>query len=324
MFAVMDIRKPIQKALLILLFIIAFGSIGYKLIEGWSLFDSLYMTVITITTTGYREVGELSNAGKVFSMLLMFLGIGVFFYMLNLVIPIIIEKEREGWKGLLERMENHSIICGFGRTGSEIAKKLPKEKLVIVDNDVNKVTLARELGFLAIQGDSTEEETLEMAGVKRAKNLIACTDRDSSNAFTIIVAKDLNPNIYTIAILRSPSGKNKLKRSGANVILSPYEDMAQKVLLATKNPSFVDLIEITSKKESLFLKKIETLPPNFIGKTLEEIDLRRKTGCSVVAIGRKDKIVLPDPQMPLQEGDILYIIGSEESLCEAESTIASL
>ncbi|MCS7233903.1 MAG: potassium channel protein [Synergistetes bacterium] len=316
------VKSPMYGLLVILGAIITGGTLGYTLIEGWTLFDSLYMTVITITTTGYKEVGELSIAGKVFSMILMFLGIGVFFYTLNTIIPIVIERREERWRNLLKRMENHCIVCGFGRTGHEIAKKLPKENLVIVDNDINKITIARELGLIAIHGDSTEEEVLEMAGVNKAKTLIACTDKDSSNAFTIIIAKDLNPKIHTIAVLRNPSGKSKLKRAGVDLILSPYEDIARKVSIAIQNPELADFIEIASKKESLIIRKIELLKTPLIGKSLEEIDLRKKTGCTVIAIERNGDIFLPNPKTSLKEGDIIYIIGSEGELCNLREILS--
>lgn len=312
-----EFKNPIYKVLLILGIVIGGGTLGYTLIEGWSLFDSLYMTVITITTTGYKEVGELSSAGKVFSMALMFIGIGIFFYTLNSIIPLVIERREEKWRRLLKAMENHCIICGFGRTGQEISKRLPKENLVIVDNDINKVTVARELGLIAIHGDATEEEVLEMAGVAKAKTLIACTDRDSSNAFTIIIAKDMNPKIQTIAILRNPSGKTKLKRAGVDLLLSPYEDMARKVSIAVKNPELSDFVEIASKKETLLIRKLDISNTPFAGKTLEEIDLRKKTGCTVIAIERNGELLLTTPKLLLKEGDILYIIGSEEGMCKA-------
>ncbi|MBC7332637.1 MAG: potassium channel protein [Synergistetes bacterium] len=308
----------------ILAIIIAGGTLGYTLIEKWPIFDSLYMTVITITTTGYKEVRELSPAGKIFSMVLMFLGIGVFFYTLNSIIPIMIERRGERWKKLLKDMENHCIVCGFGRTGQEISKRLPKESLVIVDSDINKVTTARELGLIAIHGDATEEEILEMAGVTKAKTLIACTDRDSSNAFTIIIAKDLNPKIHTIAILRNPSGKTKLRRAGANLLLSPYEDMARKVSIAIRNPELADFVEIASKKETLLIKKLEISDTPFIGKTLEELDLRKKTGCTVIAIERNGELILPSPTLSLEKGDTLYIIGSEDGLCSLGEKIVGV
>lgn len=315
-----EIKSSLVKVVLILGAVIVGGTLGYTIIEGWSLFDSLYMTIITITTTGYKEVGELSVAGKIFSMTLMFLGIGVFFYTLNTIIPIIIERKEERWKKLLKGMENHCIVCGFGRTGHEIVRKLFKESLVIIDNDINKVTMAREMGLVAVHGDSTEEETLEMAGVTKAKTLIACTDRDSSNAFTIIISKDLNPKIYTIAVLRNPSGKSKLKRAGVDLLLSPYEDIAKKVSIAIRNPELADFVEIASQKDSFLIRKVLVSHTPFSQKSLEEIDLRKKTGCIVIAIERDGELLLPNPKLSLEDNDVIYIIGSEDSICKLKDT----
>lgn len=310
-----SVEKRIIKIVSLLLLIIFTGTISYHFIEGWSLFDSLYMTVITITTTGYSEVAEMSPAGKVLSMLLMFVGVGVFFYSINLLIPVLVERGQERWKKMLDEIKDHYIVCGYGIMGREITEELPKDKIVVIDMNMEKINLAREKGLLAIQGDATEEEVLEMANVRTAKALITCLPSDSANAFAVMIAKDLNPDIFTIAVLRTPAGSKKVSRTGVDILLSPYSDAAKKIYMALSRPAAAELVEIFSKKGgTLMLQKISLQSDHISGKTLRDIDIRRKSGCTVVAIERNGEIIIPDPETVLSKGDVLYVMGSDEQL----------
>ncbi|MFO7966062.1 MAG: potassium channel protein [Archaeoglobaceae archaeon] len=311
----LDLEWRITKVSLLLLSIILFGTIAYHLIEGWSLFDSLYMTAMTVTTTGYRELAEMSTAGRVLSMVLMFVGVGVFFYTINLFMPILMETSRERWKKVLKDIKDHYIVCGYGVMGREIAEEFPIESVVIVDSSPEKVNLAREKGFLALQGDATEEEILDMANIKTAKALVACMATDAANAFAIMVAKDLNPDIYTIAVLRSPSGTKKVTRAGVDMLLSPYSDAAKKIYMTLKTPAAVELIDMISDKEGEFmLQKITLTSEKISGKTLQELDIRKKTGALVVAIERNGIVSFPQPDTLLQQDDVLYVMGSNDQL----------
>lgn len=310
-----DLEWRITKVALLLLSIVLFGTISYHLIEGWSLFDSLYMTVMTVTTTGYRELAEMSTAGRVLSMLLMFVGVGIFFYTINLFMPVLVEMGRERWKKVLKNMKNHYIVCGYGVMGKEIAEEFPTESVVVVDSNPEKVNHAREKGFLALQGDATEEEILDMANIKTAKALIASMATDAANAFAIMVARDLNPDIYTIAVLRTPSGSKKVTRAGVDMLLSPYSDAAKKIYMTLKTPAAVELIDIISDKEGEFmLQKVNLSSEKVTGKTLQELDIRKKTGALVVAIERDDIVSIPQPDTLLQKDDVLYVMGSNEQL----------
>ncbi len=316
-----DVRSSLIRITLVLIFILVFGTLAYHFIEGWPLFDCLYMTVMTITTTGYREVGEMNVYGKILSMFLMFFGVGIFMYTINVMVPILVERRIRGWEKMLEKVRDHYIICGFGLMGREIAKELDRDRIVIVDRDINKVNLARERGYLAVHGDATDEEVLERAGVKRAKAIIGCMT-DVCNAFALLAAKDLNPNIQTIAVLRNPEAESKLRRVGVDVILSPYRDVAKKVLAMLMRPATVEFIEtIMGKKGPFVLEKVVLEGGKLIGKTLRELDLRRRVGCMVVAIARNGEILLPDPNLRLEKGDILFVIGKEDSLRKLDSLV---
>ncbi|AGK62175.1 K+ transport systems, NAD-binding component [Archaeoglobus sulfaticallidus PM70-1] len=313
-----ELERAIAITIILLLITIAIGTIGFTVIEGWSLFDSFYMTVITITTTGYKEVYDLSYNGRFLAIFLMFFGIGVFFYSINLIIPTIVQRRLERWRKLLEKISDHYIICGYGVMGREIAQELVKvtnkDKIVIIDENMEKVSLARENGYIAIQGDSVEEDVLERARIKHAKALIACMN-DSSNAFAIMSAKEMNPNIYTMAVARTPSGVKNTKRAGADYVLSPYSDTAKKAMVILSRQSAADFLEIISKVGKRFLlEKVQLSNKNLDGKKIKDLDLRRKTGATIVAVERKGDILIPDADLSLKFGDNLYLMGSEDQL----------
>ena len=320
-----DLKGELLRVIGLLLAVTLLGTVGYHIIEGWDWFDCLYMTVITITTTGYREVGKLSVAGKILSMFLMVFGVAIFLYSVDAIIPILLERRIERWKKVLEKMEGHCIVCGYGRMGKEMAKELMKElkKVVVVDIDATRVASAREDGIIAIQGDCTEEDVLERAGVRRAKCIVACTNNDSINAFAVMVAKDLNPNIFAIAVLRTPGGEKKLKRAGADMLLSPYHDSARKVCVAVTRPTAADFIEIIGKMGTLMLEKMELKNRSFHGLPLKDTEIRKLTGCIIVAIERNGEVIFPDPDTPVYVGDILYVLGKEEGLKKAFELITS-
>jgi len=318
-----SMEKTVRNIVAALILVVIFGTFAYHILEGWPLFDCLYMTVLTITTTGYREVGEMGVGGRILSMFLMFVGVGIFLYSIDSVIPVLIEKRKMRWKKMLKEIKDHYIICGYGIMGREISKELPKDKIVIIDTDPDKVRTAREEGLLAIIGDASEEEVLEKANVRSAKTLIACTSTDSANAFIVMTAKDLNPNIFTAVILRSPAGEKKVKRAGADMVLSPYRDTARKICIALRGPTVAEFIEIISRKGNvLMLEKLVLKSKDLAGKTLKEIDLRKRTGCTVVAIERKGELIMPEPDTVLEEGDVLYIIGKEDKLKKVEKILS--
>ncbi len=320
-----DLKGELIRVIGLLIAITVFGTVGYHFIEGWDWFDCLYMTVITITTTGYREVGKMSVGGKILSMFLMIFGVAIFLYSVDAILPILLERRSERWKKVLEKIEDHCIICGYGRMGREMAKELKKElkKVVVVDIDANRVESAREDGIIAIQGDCTEEDVLERAGVRRAKCIVACTNNDSINAFAVMVAKDLNPNVFAIAVLRTPGGEKKLKRAGADMLLSPYHDSARKVCVAVTRPTAADFIEIIGKMGTLMLEKMELKNEKFHNLSLKDTNIRKMTGCIVVAIERNGEIIFPDPETKVYKGDILYVLGKEEGLKKAYELIVN-
>ncbi len=319
----MNLLSRIAKILALLAGVIIFGTVAYHLIEGWPWFDCLYMTVITITTTGYSEIHKMNVYGRTLSMILMFVGVGIFLYSLNAFMSIVVETSFRRWEKMAEKISDHIIVCGFGLMGREVVKELPKDKIVIIDKDINKVNLARDENLIALHGDATDDVTLEKAGIRRAKAIICCMN-DASNAFAILTAKELNPNIQTVVVLRSPDAEKKMERIGVDFLLSPYRDTAKKVFALLSKRASVEFIErIISGGESLNLEKI-VVDEKLAGKTLQELDLRRKTGCIVVAVVRGGEVLLPGAETRLEEGDILYVMCKDVKKLEEFLNILSL
>lgn len=295
----------------LLLALIITGTLGYHFLEGWTLFESLYMTVITITTTGYGEIREMSTYGRTLSMLLMFFGVGIFLYSVNLFVSAVFENASRRWEKMVEKMKDHYILCGYGNMGKEIARELPSENTAVIDIELNKVESARAEGFPSLHGDATDEMILEKAGVKRAKAIICCMS-DAANAFAILTAKELNPSIKALAILRNPEAERKLLRVGVDVLLSPYRDTAKKVRGIIFEEPMTEFIErIMSGKKSLYLEKFVVEDERISGRTLRELDLRRKMGCTVLAIIRGGNILVPDADTKIEKGDIMYMLCRE-------------
>ena len=300
------LRRFVNVFLLLIVTIIG-GTASYKIVEGWNWFDCLYMTVITITTTGYGEINKMHMGGRIVSMFLMFFGVGIFLYTVNVFITTVFETTGSRWERMAKKMRDHVIVCGLGVIGREILKDLPKSRVVAIDSNLNKVDLAREDGFVAIHGDATDTATLEKAGVKMAAALICCMS-DANNAFASLAAKELNPNIKTIAILRNPEAERKMKMAKVDILLSPYRDAAKKITaIVTDSPSVEFVETIFSGNVSLKLEKI-IADEEFAEKTLKELDLRRKMGCMVVAIVRNGEVIFPEADTKIELGDTLYMM----------------
>ena len=301
------------------------GTVGYIMVEGWGFFDAFYMVVITITTTGYGEVRPLSTPGRVLSMALMVTGIGVFFYGLNVIIPALVGRRIERWKRVLEDINDHYLLCGFGDMGQEIAVELSeradKSRIVIIDPDQNRVSLAREKEYLSLQGQPSNEETLKEARIEHARAIVAALD-DSENGFTIMAAKDLNPKIYAVGVAQSTRGLKNIKRTGADYVLSPYVDTAKKASMLLHNPIAADFSEIVSEiAEVGMIQKVSIQDSSLSGKSLQDLDLRAKSGVLVVAVVREGGILRPTPDLEISLGDDLYMIGNEKELKLARKII---
>jgi len=314
-------RQYKQVFILILILFIG-GTLGYYFLEGWSFLDSFYMNVITLSTTGYKEVYPLSQSGRVLTMVLIIFGISVLFYALRELNLFIFEgkyfQERKMQKKL-NQLQDHYFICGFGRMGKKIVQELHKRNkpFVVIEKDVEMLDQHSEFKFL--QGDATEDEDLLRAGIKRARGLVSVLSTDIANTFTTLSARGLNPDLKIIARAEEESTKEKLIKAGANRVVLPYEIGGFRIMQALLKPTVVDYIDEVFSRSHIGLEigEVKILDGSrLIGKNIGDSQIRSTFNTIIVGIYRidSDLIYNPRPDIVLQSQDNLIVIGESDQL----------
>jgi len=324
-------EKKLKIIVIILVAVVLFGTIGYSVIERWPLLDAVYMTFITLSTVGFKEVYVLSPAGRMFTILLILVGVAGAAYTLRVIGQWIVEGEmqkllgrRRMQKGIKE-LVNHYVVCGFGRVGRRIAQELFNRKVpfVVIDNDLQRIEQAEKDKFLFVQGDSTLDQTLIDAGIKRARALITAVANEADGVFIVLSARQLNPQLFITARTETDEGKKKLLRAGADKVISPYKIGAIRMALTTLRPNLVDFMKIITfdKETGLTIEEIQIKPGSpLIDSTLRECSIRKEFGIMVAGIKKtgKDVFLNPSPDTKIEAGDILIVIGDREGLEKLE------
>ncbi|KPJ69615.1 hypothetical protein AMJ44_03155 [candidate division WOR-1 bacterium DG_54_3] len=312
---------------IILLILLAVGITGYTLIEGWSILDTVYMMVITLSTVGFREVRELTTFGRFLTIGLILTGVGTAIYAAGQVIELIVEgqiigyRRRRRMERKIKEIKGHYIICGFGRVGHQVAEEFESAKIpyVVIDSKQETAEELEPKGIPYIVGDMTLDEKLEEAGLKRAKGLIACADSDVSNVFVTLSARALNPELYIVARASQKDTQEKLKTAGANRVISPYFISGRRMAALATRPVTSDFLDIIMHGEHLefSLREIE-IPDRspLLNKSLAEAEIRQKSGASVLAIRKADGgfNLQPLAISKIENGDILIVVGTQEQL----------
>jgi len=323
-------KDPIGKFITISLILIGFvflSTVGIKLIEGWSWLDSLWHVIITISTVGYGEVHPLSQVGKIFTMLIIVVALGVFAYGASTIASMIFEGELQKFftvkrmEKMVSKLKGHTIVCGLGRTGQAAIKELWKEKIpfVVIEKDEAKIEEVREHypNLIYIHGDATQDEVLIKAGVKSASNMIVATADDADNLFITLSAKNLNPRIRIVTRANREENVLKLKRAGATEVILPNVIGGLRMASVAIRPSVVSFLDIVTHHGEVDLRLEEIRVPKgspFHGKLLKDLDIPKKTGVIVIGIRREDGsfILNPTSTTMVLEGDSLIIIGTKE------------
>jgi voltage-gated potassium channel len=321
-----NLRGP-QLAVVLLLAALAGGTVGYMVIEGWNAWDAFYMTVTTVATVGFREVHPLSFGGQVFTIVLIFGGVGTAFYTATLLATIIVEgrlhqrfaKRRAA--RMLEQIANHFILCGYGRIGSIIANELHQQgvPLAVVERDPARVQQAIERGWLALEADASREDVLARAGIHRARGLIAAVGTDAENVFTVLTARVMRPDLFIIARVESDDAEPKLRRAGADRVISPYQIGATHMVQTALRPAVVDFFQLATSSERLDLSmeqvhiKDESALAN---QSIVDAGIRQKFGVIVVGIKRAGGSMEfnPPPEAVMRAGDELVVLGRTDSV----------
>ena len=328
------LRPPHSQAIFGLLALVVWfgvGTVGYLLIEeGWTLLDAFYMAVITITTVGYHEVHPLSPAGQLFTSGVAIIGLGILLYTLARVAQGLFEGELVDFLGKrrmmsqIEEMEDHYIVCGFGKVGQPVAEGLSQEGIpvCVIEIDSELESTLRNEDFPYIVGDATEEPVLEQAGIRRARTLLALLASDAENLYLTIEALDLNPNIKVIARATDEQGEVRLKRAGAHDVVSPARIAGLRVLQAAVNPTAVEFMEIVTAQEALQLSLADiriSETSELSGQTIEECAIRGRYGVIIVAVKREEGMAFnPEPSYEITGGDVLVVLGEDMDIVQLQ------
>lgn len=304
------------------------GTLWYKFVEGWSWEDAAYMTVITLATVGFGETHPLGSRGRLFTIALILLGLVNIGYIVNRFTEAIIQGYfQQGirlrqQRRLMESLSGHYIICGFSRTGRQIAKEFHAEgvQFVVIDSEPESVERAQIEGYIAYQGDATLDESLLKVGIERAICIVAALPSDAENLYTVLSAKTLNPRIRAIARASTEEALQKLQRGGADTVISPYITGGKRMAAAALRPQVLDFVDgiLTGADRQLYMEEFLLDPAfcPFVGQTLQKAKLRSQTGALVLAIRRLDGNLIGGPtgDTILIPGDTLICMGTAEQL----------
>ncbi len=305
-------------SIVIVLVVLFGGTAGYVLVEHQSLLDSLYMTVITLTTVGFKEVFPLSQQGQILTILLILVGYAALSVALANLVSLVVGgefqrlRERSQMKARIEQLNGHVIICGYGRMGAQVTRQLQTEKVPCVAIDNANIHELEEDEILFIEGDATEDNALLAAGLMRARALVTCLSSDADNVYVTLTARELQPHLHIIARADQATTERKLLRAGANEVICPQMIGASQTVNLICRPQVVELLDMASKGVDMEVAQYEVgSDSQLVGKALRESGIRERAGMMVVAIKRTDGAQLfgPGPDEVIRGGDQLVLIG---------------
>jgi voltage-gated potassium channel len=313
---------------LVLVFIcIILSTVGFYLIENWTLLDSFYMTVITISTVGFREVNPLSPAGRLFASFVILTGLGSAFFATTMLGRVILEGEFRGTVGRrtmkrkISDLRNHSVVCGYGRTGKIVAELLHEDgySFCVIENDKQKEEALGETGYPYIIGDATQEVVLREAGVDRALGVMALLPSDADNLYLTMTAKGISPEVNVVARAFDQDAEMRLKRGGANNIVSMHKIAAHRVIQGTLHPAVEEFVDLVTDRQqlSLFVEEAKLRPGSeLVGRAIKDTGIRIRYGVIIVTIKKAggEMIFNPDADSVLMEGDTIVAIGEKSNL----------
>ncbi len=300
------------------------GTIGYIVIEQANVLDSLYMTIITMSTVGFKEIHEFSNAGKIFTIILIIMSISIYAYSITVITSFMLEGEISyfllGYRSKIRRkMENHVIICGYGRNGQQVAKELEayNQPYIVIDqsHDTFMKNMTRKSIFL--EGDATRDEVLLKANIIKAKALISTLPVDADNLYVVLTARSLNPKLFIISRSSDDKTEAKLKFAGVNNIVMPEKVGGAHMASLVTKPDVIEFLEHLSihGDEPTNLEEVvcSYIQPN---KTINDLEIRLKTGANIIGYKTPDgKFILnPDPDTMVIPGSKFFVLGTKEQV----------
>ncbi len=331
-------RRLVRRAVIIaglLGITLCIGTIGFRVIEDYSLFDAFYMTLITITTVGYEEIRPLSREGRIFNSFLILFGVSAMFFAVGAMTQTIIELElqdrfgKRRKKRMITQMHDHFIVCGFGRVGRNASYELQRAKapFLIVDRSEQRVERAIHAGMVAVVADATRDDSLREAGVLRARGLIAALPSDAENLFIILSAKTLNTKLTVVTRASEEEAEEKLRRAGADTVFAPYTMAGHRLAQALIRPHVVEFLQFVTGGVGIkiMMEQLQVAAGvEFASKPVGELLARRELGVIILAIRKPGGEMLfnPLPEMKIDPGDFLIVLGEQHNLRNLEHILA--
>ena len=317
------------------LLVVCFGVLGYRVTAGLGWLDSLYMTVITLSTVGFREVGFLDDNAKFFTIVLILGGAGVLAYSIKTTTEVLMDDatkhffHQRATLKRLEKIKDHYIVCGLGRVGKAVCEELVAEKVpfVVLEQHDEEVRDAQERGWSVLQGDATDDRILELAVIERAKGLMSCVDSDANNVLLIMTARALSPSLIISARVSEERNIKNFKRAGANHIYSPFSLLGRRMTRALTQPRVTELLDLALEESNydLNLGECPVSPDcSLVGQTLVECSFRKTYGAVILSIIRHDHSILHNPpaDTKVMANDILLILGTPDQLEELKRALS--
>jgi voltage-gated potassium channel len=331
--------KHVGRGLVLLVIVVAVGIIGLMTLEGYPFLDALYMTIITISTVGFQEVRGLSDQGHLLIMFLIITGLSVMTYTLGALVQIIIEGQlrkllgRRRMQREIEGLKNHYVVCGHGRMGQILCQQLRAEKVpfVVVEGDAAMAEEIREQGYLVVSGDATQDEVLVQAGVGRAKGLVAVVSSDVDNLFITLSAREMtrqtNPSLYILARATDQHAMKKLKRVGADRVISPYQIGGMRLVQALLRPAAYDFVEVVTQSSglNLMIEEIEVGEASrLLGCALKDSGIRQQYDVIIIGIKKRTQQMVfnPGPEYMIEAGDVLIVLGDRSQVAQLRPVLA--
>lgn len=331
-------RTPTDKLLLavaLVLAVISVGTVGFVIIEKWSFLDALYMTLATISTLGMKTISipDISRGGEIWIMVLIVVGIVSAMIALSTIAAMVVEGQVRGILGRrkvnikIASLNNHFIICGYGRMGRSVCSYLRQygTAVVVIDMDSQNTAQAEQDGFLYVLGDANEESALRSAGIERARGLITVLPTDAENVFITLIARDLNKNLLIAARAERIDSEPRLLRAGANKAICPQVIGARRLANILTRPGVVDFMDFATEGLNFEAEQYCIGPESKLaGQSLRQVNLPRRVGLLVVALKKKDgqTIFNPDPDAVLQAEDTMFVIGQTGSMARLQQEFA--
>lgn len=323
------IFRNLYLALAALLVVLTTGILGFAVIEDYSLLESFYMTVITLSTVGFKEVRPLSEGGQLFTAFLIISSFGIFAYAISVVTRSVLSGELGNYykeyrlQSQIEKLNHHIIICGYGRNGRRAAQKLMAygQDFVVVENDEDTIEdFLKKEGIAFIKGDAKADDVLLSAGIEKAKSIISTLSKDADNLYVVITARDLNPSINIISRASDPGTEKKLKAVGANHVVMPEGVGGAHMATLVMSPNIVEFLEFISVEGSsaINLEEIEVSQITEVadGMMLKDLALRQKTGCSIIGLKTPEGeyIINPGADSHITHHSKLFVLGKPEEI----------